>query len=123
MTFGFDINPWTISDLIDKGLFLDPFEHQVEAACFWDVLEHFPDPSEVLERVKTWVFLSIPLFANMDHAKKSKHFKPGEHLWYFTHDGIVDFMSENGFGLKESNSDETKWREDIGSYAFKRKVL
>ena len=61
-------------------------------------------------------------FVSSAHALASKHFKPNEHLWYFTDRGIKRFMFEHGFGFFGQNELETDaGREGIGSYAFKRR--
>ncbi len=120
-TLGFDINPAAIQWLDDRGSFLDPYHTVVRAACFWDSLEHIPDPSGVLSNVSQRVFVSLPIFHDLEHALSSKHFRPDEHCWYFTQRGFLLFMRLHGWSLVEWNNVETQLgREDINSFAFRR---
>ena len=121
MTYGYDVNPHTVHRLMSAGIFWDPWEKQMPAACFWDSLEHMLDPSLIIARVKAWAFISLPIFENADHAKASKHYKPNEHLWYFTERGLIWFMKRQGFELiKVSHCEIEVGREDIGAFAFRR---
>lgn len=121
MALGYDIIPEAAERLQQKGRFVDPWTGVWPAMTFWDSLEHLPDPAAILRRVRRWVFVSLPIFADRDHVLRSKHFKPGEHLWYWTAQGLVDWMKEQGFTLAEATDIETRLgREDIGSFAFKR---
>ena len=57
-----------------------------------------------------------------DHVFKSKHFKPGEHCWYFTRDGLKLFMGRWGYERVEFNTSEIihGGREGIESFVFKK---
>jgi hypothetical protein len=56
-----------------------------------------------------------------EHALRSKHFRPTEHYWYFSRDGLVFAMKGCGFALvAESNVETELGREDIGTFAFRR---
>ena len=120
---GWDINERAVRWLRDRDLFLDPRSQCVEAATFWDSIEHMRDPSLILGNVERWAFISTPIYLDGEHALRSKHFKPGEHFWYFTEDGLSRFMHRHGFTLRESNAFECDCgRVDIGSFAFERIV-
>ena len=120
-TTGFDINPVGVTWLEARGKFHDPYAVAVDAVTFWDSLEHIPDPAPLLANVRHWVFVSLPIFRDLPHVLRSKHYKPGEHYWYFTDAGFVSFMAAHGWRLVERNLEETEiGREDIASYAFKR---
>lgn len=120
-TFGYDINPAAVKWLAENGLWWDPWQFDMLAATFWDSLEHFSNPADILRRVAEWAFISIPIFKDPKHADQSKHFRPDEHFWYFTHEGLIDYMVEHGFQLVESNRMEIALgREDIHTFAFKR---
>ena len=55
---------------------------------------------------------------------QSKHFKPNEHVWYFTDWGLRLWFEEQGFDCLETNYDETNiGREGINSYVFRRKRI
>jgi hypothetical protein len=92
-----------------------------DAVSLWDVLEHIPDFQPLLANVREWLFLSLPIFRDAAHVLASKHFKPDEHCWYFTRDGLVVAMNLCGFALVSESIVETELgREDIGTFAFRR---
>ena len=67
----------------------------------------------------TKLFVSIPVFKDMPHVLRSKHFRPDEHYWYFTGLGFVLYMLRHGFHLIAVDDFETRiGREDIMSFAF-----
>jgi hypothetical protein len=88
---------------------------------FWDSIEHIENPGLYLAKATGWVFLSTPIYEDEAGAISSKHYKPNEHLWYFTDHGIKMFMREYGFSCHDENRlEDDAGREGIGSYAFKR---
>ena len=75
----------------------------------------------MLDNIRQRVLVSLPIFRDVAHVLSSKHYKPGEHVFYFTEPGFLFFMREHGWRVIETNDYETKiGREDIKSYAFKR---
>lgn len=119
---GFDVNPAGVAWLAKRGLYHDPRRHRYEAATFWDSLEHIANPAEILDNVDEFVFVALPIFADLAHVLRSKHFRPDEHAWYFTATGFVAFMHEHGFECLERNEVETTLgREDVHSFAFRRR--
>ena len=122
-TYGYDVNPAGIRWLEQRGLLIDPYLEKVPAMTLWDVLEHIPDFEPLLAQVREWLFISLPLFRDVDHVLRSKHYKPAEHCWYFSRDGLVFAMKQCGFALAaESNFETELGREDIGTFAFKRET-
>lgn len=120
-TYGYDINPAGIAWLEQRKLLVDPYLVSFDAMSMWDVLEHIPDFGPLLASVREWLFLSLPIFSDAEHALRSKHFRPLEHCWYFSRDGLVFAMKECGFALVSENRMESELgREDIGTFAFKR---
>lgn len=121
MTYGYDVNPIAIRWLIDRDLWWDPFARDPEAIACWDSLEHLSRPETLVRNVKSMIFLSIPIFLSLDHVIRSKHYKPDEHFWYFTRNGIINWMHRYEFDLVEDSQMETNLgREDIGTFVFKR---
>lgn len=121
-TFGFDVNPVAIEWLKRRDLWSEHLDH-FGALTFWDVLEHLEDPGAYLRRVQlhAFVFASVPIFSDVRAVRASKHYRPGEHLYYWTRDGFVEWMQAQGFLLLEANDYETRaGRESIISFAFKR---
>lgn len=119
---GFDIIPETVEIL--KAM--DAFAHGpagFEVVTFWDSLEHIEEPESVLGRIElaAVVLVAIPVFADLTRIRESKHYKPGEHLYYFTDSGFAGWMALHGFKLLERSTHETDaGRESIGAYAFRR---
>jgi hypothetical protein len=118
---GFDINPSAVSWLKGRRAYLDPYTNKFEAATFWDSLEHIHDPAPILGNVRRYVFVSLPIFTDVEHVLRSKHYKPQEHCWYFTRAGFVRFMDHFGFRMIDhSTIEQMAGREDIESFAFER---
>ena len=98
-----------------------PGKRKVEAITCWDSIEHIPEPEALLENVTGWLFVSMPTYKSQADCLKSKHYKPGEHLWYFTIEGFTRWAAKQGFELMEINHAESELgREGITSFAFRR---
>ncbi|MCY1397750.1 Methyltransferase domain protein [compost metagenome] len=118
---GFDVNAEAVVWLQAQGRLLDPYRQQVDAITCWDSLEHVPDPEKLVARAGQWLFVSMPIYESQAHCLQSKHFKPGEHLWYFTLPGFIGWCERQGFELIEMNHAESELgREGITSFAFRR---
>ncbi len=119
---GYDVNPDGIAWLKQQDKWWDIYKCEVNAATFWDALEHIPDPGPVLGQIKLLAFVSCPIYTDMEHVLRSKHFKPGEHVHYWTAEGLENLMHWYGFDLIAMSSfEEDCGREDIKSFAFKRR--
>lgn len=117
--YGFDINPSAVEWLKSVDKYKEP--NTVDCLTFWDSIEHIHNPTALLESAKRFVFISTPIYKDKDHILRSKHFRPDEHCWYFTHQGIINYLGNFGFNCIEYSNIETELgREDIGSYVFKR---
>lgn len=118
---GYDVNPVSVAFLKRQDMFHDPTTDAVDNVTCWDSLEHMLSPEAMLKNVRRKVLMSIPIFDNAEHVVRSKHYKPGEHIWYFTEAGLLRWMRDQGFGLIERNRDEERYgREGIGTYVFAR---
>lgn len=118
---GYDVNPFAVEFLKDMGVYANPYEEEFDYLCFWDVLEHIDNPSEVLSKAKKGVFISMPIYYGFQDIIDSKHFKPNEHIWYFSVVGLTKFMQLEGFELMQFDMRETDiGRHQIGSFFFKR---
>lgn len=118
---GYDVNPAGVAWLKAREVWCDPYAAPVKHACFWDSLEHIEDPKRMLDHVEETVFVSIPIFSDIDHVRRSKHFRRDEHYWYFTPGGFLQYMRALGWHCVERNWMETDLgREDIETYVFKR---
>lgn len=114
---GYDINPCAVKWLRERLWNKKP----IAFMTFWDSLEHMENPYDYLNLCTDLCFISTPIYESAEHCIRSKHYKPGEHVWYFTEPGLTAFMARRGFALLESNRmEETAGRDGIGSYAFQR---
>lgn len=121
-TVGYDIMPKSLDWLHSRGLHSDLWENPEDVVTFWDSAEHVEDFAALMGRVKRIAFFAIPIFRDREHVLQSHHYRPDEHFWYFTHDGLVKMMRRCGFDLLYSGADECQYgRKDIGSYAFMRR--
>jgi hypothetical protein len=120
---GYDISQAAVRWLMQHDLFRDPYKHGCYAATFWDSLEHIENFPALLARVRSFVFMSLPIFDGPEHVLRSRHYRKDEHCWYFTEGGLTNLMARLGWTLIESNDAETKaGRDGIGSFAFRREV-
>jgi hypothetical protein len=119
---GADVNEEAIHYLRGQNKLFDPSEHEKASiiVTFWDSIEHIKDPDPLLHFAR-FAVISTPIYESAEHVINSKHYKPGEHLWYFTERGLCRFMAERGFVLEVSNRmEETVGRDGIGTFIFKR---
>lgn len=119
--YGFDVNSDAIDWLEENGRYRNPYTTPVEAVTCWDSLEHIPDPAALLACVRKWLFVSIPIFKNADHCLQSRHYKPGEHIWYFTEEGFLLWCAEQRFELIAKTDIESRLgRDGIMTFSFRR---
>ena len=118
---GYDVCDDAIEWLVAQDCFWDVYEVARNTITCWDSLEHVPDPERLLQQARKWLFVSMPIYNDMADVLKSKHYKPGEHLHYWTLPGFVNWCEAQGFELQEANHAESELgREGITSFAFKR---
>jgi SAM-dependent methyltransferase len=69
---------------------------------FFDSLEHFPSFAPLLRLRSKNVIVSIPQTPDfiLDAPRRWRHYKPGEHLHYFSHRSLDTFMAQWGFQRK-----------------------
>jgi hypothetical protein len=118
---GYDVSGEAVAWLKANSAYADPYLNTVPHVTCWDSLEHIPEPEKLLAQVKEWLFVSMPIYDSMEDVLQSKHYKPGEHLHYWTLQGFVAWCTEQGFECVEINHAETELgRKGITSFAFKR---
>jgi hypothetical protein len=117
---GTDVNEIANAWLNEHGYYVeDPTTFK--SLTLWDVIEHIEDPASLLVKAEN-VFISTPIYQDSATCLKSKHLKPGEHIWYFTESSLSYFMGLLGFKLVASSDCESQLgRESILSFYFKRK--
>ena len=119
--WGYDVNAEAVAWLRGVGRHFDIYAAHAEAITCWDSLEHIPEPEKLLDHVGEWLFVSMPIYESQAHCLGSKHYKPGEHIWYWTLPGLIGWMERQGFTLVEMNQAESELgREGITSFAFRR---
>lgn len=121
-TFGVDINPVAKNWLMSRGLWAYDLTAFRAFSC-WDVLEHCVEPNDYLDMVPVggWLFASVPVFADIWKVRESKHYRPGEHLYYWTSEGFERWLRGYGFQLLERATFESDaGRDGIHSFAFMR---
>ena len=119
---GWDVNPVARIKLTELGV-VDGDPYRFDAVTMWDTIEHMEQPGEVFKSIKKGghFFASLPIFDDLKKIRESKHYRPGEHLHYWTDAGFVDWMALWGFRLLERSGHEVDvGRESIGAYAFRR---
>ncbi|WP_311060719.1 methyltransferase domain-containing protein [Pseudomonas aeruginosa] len=117
---GFDVNEEAVQWLKSRNAYADPYKGVAAITC-WDSLEHIPDPEALVRSVGEWVFVSMPVYKDQADCLKSKHFKPGEHLHYWSVRGLIGWFAKMNFGCVEINERESDLgREGITSFAFRR---
>ncbi len=120
-TLGFDVNPVALEWLRSEGLSEDDLS-RAAGVTFWDVIEHVEEPAEYFGKLiaGALLFCSLPIFEDIRRVRESKHYRPGEHLYYWTRQGFIDWMSRHGFLPLERSSFETNaGRECIESFVFR----
>jgi hypothetical protein len=93
--------------------------------CMWDVLEHIPNfevIQDVLMRSKH-VAISVPVKPDKVKLEEWKHFKPMEHLHYFSQESLISLFSKYGFRIVTAKTPECPPREDIISFIFRNEKL
>ena len=121
-TFGFDINPVAGDWLRANGLWRGDFSG-FKAFTFWDVIEHVEDPHLYFQSMQegSYLFTCLPIVGDIEKIRGWKHYRPGEHLYYWTKLGFINWMALHRFRLLETNDLETEaGRENIVSFAFCR---
>tara|TARA_R110002096_G_scaffold186882_1_gene366029 strand:+ start:1673 stop:2332 length:660 start_codon:yes stop_codon:yes gene_type:complete len=120
-TTGYDVSGFGMKWLDGNELWSNPYSDSPYAISCWDSLEHIRDCMRLINQVKRWVFISIPIFDGVKSIRDSRHFKPHEHWWYFTNYSIMAMFGELGFVMRDRSEFEVECgREGVVTYAFER---
>lgn len=122
---GWDVNP------------ASPFHNHLpdghyDILTLWDVIEHLQAPlSPVLDYAPEYVFVCSPNADNttVEWFDKWKHYKPTEHIHYYTPKTLAMSMASIGYKLLETNFDEGRLRDPdnpcaifTGVYRWKQSI-
>lgn len=121
-TWGYDVDEKAIALLHSIGRWSSEF-HVFRAFTFWDVIEHIENPMDYFKYMVpgTRAFFSIPIFKDLNSIRRSRHYRPGEHLYYWTERGFIDWMRLYDFDyIGYSNFETEAGRESIKTFAFQR---
>jgi SAM-dependent methyltransferase len=123
-TFGIDVDPDAQAWLKAAGKWADDFS-AFRAFTFWDVIEHVETPEEYFDRMPagSYLFTCLPIFDDLARIRESKHYRPGEHLYYWTQAGFIAWMKLHRFAHLATQTFETEaGRDSILSFAFYRVI-
>ena len=114
-----NVDTYDVMPVIQTGI----RENHYDLLMLYDVLEHIPDFMEILPILQKAIFVvvSVPIKPSRMPWKAYKHFKPGEHLHYFTHDLLVHIFDTMEFRVIAKGQPECPPREDVWTYIFRRK--
>ncbi len=119
---GYDVIDTVVSRLKEEDCFEDKAS-KFDALTMWDSIEHMRAPEVWLSEIKKGAHLlvAVPIMENIQGVRNSKHYKPGEHLYYWTEDGFKAYMALYGFRWVGTSNHETHaGRKEIGAFAFVR---
>jgi hypothetical protein len=121
-TWGCDVNPVAIEWLKRNDLWSEHLD-RFAGVTMWDVIEHLQVPELYLRQIQlhAYLFVSIPVFYGLGAIRLSKHYRPGEHLQYWTEEGFVAWVEQHGFRVLERSDHEIQaGRESVMSFALQR---
>jgi hypothetical protein len=96
--------------------------NEYDLITLWDVLEHLPN-FEVLEELffdTKYVAISVPIKPKKVKLETWKHYKPGEHLHYFTEEMLDTFFKTYGFRRIKKGQPECPPRQDIWDFLYEK---
>lgn len=121
---GYEVIPAAAAWLKKEHVYAEDVS-EFDALCLWDVLEHLEEPGRVIGRVRpgAMLFVSLPVFPQLKTIRASRHYRPGEHLYYFTANGLAAWLRRYGYWLAGTSDHEVRaGRDSIGAYAFERRT-
>ena len=121
-TMGYDVDAKAVAWLKSSGKWSDEFG-KFRAFTFWDVIEHVETPEDYFKHMVAGsrVFVCLPIFDDLLRIRESRHYRPGEHLYYFTGPGFINWMAMHRFALIGRSTHEcAAGRDSVLTFAFER---
>lgn len=106
VTSGFDINPACGYTRMPTG--------KVDVLTLWDSLEHVYDPLGLVIKLEypEWIFLSTPNLESVrGDIRAWRHYRPGEHIYYFDIHSLKEILDYCGYEILEHNHYEGALRD------------
>ena len=92
-----------------------------DLVCFWDVLEHLPNFKEIESVLNAkYLALTIPIKPKNVKLKEWKHYKPGEHLHYFSIEMLDTLFGTYSFKRIKDGHPECPPRQDAYSALYEK---
>ena len=115
---GVEVYSYDIAEYPQTGIDLIIYD----TVCFWDVLEHIPDFTKIepVLRLARNVAATLPMKVELNNFASWKHFKPAEHLNYFTEETLNALFEKYGFRQKKIGQPECPPRKDITSVLYEK---
>lgn len=113
-TYGYDNDSATVDWLISRKLYRHPFKG-ANSVAFWNSLQKIQDPRLHLSGAKEYVFMSCPIFNDINEILESDNYREHRDCWYWTKDGLLTFMNAFGFEIVEANI-----KDKNGTFVFKK---
>ncbi len=68
-------------------------ERKLDITTFFDSLEHMNRLDIISLLNSRYIVISIPILEKNQQLFEWKHFRPNEHIWYFTEDALIKLMT------------------------------
>jgi len=92
---------------------------EFDVVTFWDSLEHMTRIQLVPLLNAKEVCLSVPITDDVHNIISWKHFRPGEHVWYFSDEALKKLFQRWEYAFIERDDFEVRLgRDSILSYRF-----
>jgi len=116
---GVRVDSYDIGNYPQTGILCDKYQ----ILCLWDVLEHIPDFREIefILKETQYVALTVPIKPPKIKIENWKHFKPNEHLHYFTIESLDALFKRYNFKKIKHGYPECPPREDILSALYQKR--
>lgn len=111
--FGFDVAPTEFSTISRTAATSTPWDLLV--AC--DVIEHFRNVDDLFQYKFEHALITVPCLPDdLSEMANWRHFKPDEHLWYFTKTSFWNWITARGYDVIFCDSPEdtirTRWNKE-----------